>query len=161
MTHHHEGSHAVLGAEVARRCGEDDIVSNAIASHHNDEPPRSAIAQVVTAADALSGGRPGARRESVTQYLNRIHDIQRIAGHAPAVKRVDIMQAGREVRVVVAGAEHGAIDPSERHGGPSVADADLGRMAQDIARRIEREITYAGQIKVTVIRESRAVSVAH
>jgi ribonuclease Y len=161
MTHDHEGSHALLGAEVARRCGEDEIVINAIASHHNDEAPRSAIAHVVTAADALSGGRPGARRESVTQYLNRIHDIQRIAGRAPAVKRVDIMQAGREVRVVVAGVEHGTIDPSDRHGGPSVADSDLGPLAQEIARRIEREITYAGQIKVTVIRESRAVSVAH
>jgi len=161
MTHDHEGSHALLGAEVARRCGEDEIVCNAIASHHNDEPPRTALAHVVTAADALSGGRPGARRESVTQYLNRIHDIQRIAGRAPAVKRVDIMQAGREVRVVVAGAEHGMIDPSDRHGGPSVTDSDLAPLAQEIARRIEREITYAGQIKVTVIRESRAVSVAH
>jgi ribonuclease Y len=161
MTHDHEGSHALLGADVARRCGEDEVVANAIASHHNDEPARGPIAFVVTAADAMSGGRPGARRESVTQYLNRIHDIQRIAGRAPAVKRVDIMQAGREVRVVVAGAENGAIDPSERHEGPSLTDADLGPLAQDIARRIEEEITYAGQIKVTIIRESRSVSLAH
>ena len=161
MTHDHDGSHALLGAEVARRCGEDEVVVNAIASHHNDEAPRTPIALIVTAADALSGGRPGARRESVTQYLNRIQDIQRIAGHSPAGKRVDIMQAGREVRVVVAGTEQGAIDPSDRHCGPSLREADLQPLAQEIARRIQDELTFAGQIKVTVIRESRSVAVAH
>lgn len=161
MTHDHEGSHAVLGAEVARRCGEDEVIANAIGSHHNDEPPKTPLAYIVTAADAMSGGRPGARRESVTQYLNRIQDIQRIASRSAAVKRVDIMQAGREVRVVVAGAERGAIDASERHGGPSVNDADIQPLAQQIASSIEREMTYAGQIRVTVIRESRSVAVAH
>jgi ribonuclease Y len=161
MTHDHDGSHATLGAEVARRCGEDEVVVNAIASHHNDEPPRTPIAFIVAAADALSGGRPGARRESVTQYLARIQDIQRIANLSSVVKRVDIMQAGREVRVVVAGADHGSIDPADRHGGPSLQEADLQPLAREIAQRIENELTFAGQIKVTVIRESRAVAVAH
>jgi ribonuclease Y len=161
MTHDHEGSHAVLGAEVARRCGEEEIVANAIGAHHNDEPPKSAIAHIVTAADAMSGARPGARRESVTQYLNRIQDLQRIASRSPAVRRVDIMQAGREVRVVVAGEERGAIDASERHDGPIVADADIQPLAQEIARSIQSELTFAGQIKVTVIRESRSVAIAH
>ena len=161
MTHDHEGSHAVLGAEVARRCGEEEIVANAIGAHHNDEPPKSAIAHIVTAADAMSGARPGARRESVTQYLNRIQNLQHIASRSPAVRRVDIMQAGREVRVVVAGEERGAIDASERHDGPIVADADIQPLAQEIARSIQSELTFAGQIKVTVIRESRSVAIAH
>jgi ribonucrease Y len=161
MTHDHDGSHAVLGAEVARRCREDEVIANAIGSHHNDEPPRTAIAQIVTAADAISGARPGARRESVTQYLTRISEIQRIASRSPAVRRVDIMQAGREVRVVVAGDERGAIAEEERHRGPMLADADIQPLAREIAAGIEKELTFAGQIKVTVIRESRAVSVAH
>lgn len=162
MTHDHDGSHAVLGAEVARRCGEDEIIANAIGSHHNDEPVRSAIANIVTAADALSGGRPGARRESVTQYLNRIQDIQRIASRSPAVRRVDIMHAGREVRVVVAGEEQGALAPEEQqqHRGPVLTDGDIQPLAAEIARGIEKELTFAGQIRVTVIRESHAIAVA-
>ncbi len=155
MTHDHEGSHAVLGAEVARRCGELEIVANAIGSHHNDEPPETAIANIVTAADAISGARPGARRESATQYLARLGELQRIAGRSPWVRRVDIMQAGREVRVVIASDE---LDDKHQTGGPK--DADVYPLAQEIARAIEEELTFAGQIRVTVIRESRAVSVA-
>lgn len=160
MTHDHDGSHALLGADVARRCGEDDAIVNAIAAHHNDEPARTALANLVAAADALSGARPGARRESVTQYLHRIAELQRIASRSPAVHRVDIMQAGRDVRVIVAGEERGCVEGGERHNGPLLADSDLGPLAQEIARGIERDLTFAGQIRVTVIRESRAVAIA-
>ncbi len=160
LTHEREGSHAVLGAEVARRCGEDELVANAIGAHHNDEPPQGPIARIVTAADALSGARPGARRESVTSYINRIQDIQEIASRSPVVKRVDVMHAGREVRVIVAGEERGAIDEQDRSSGPAVSDTELFPLAQEIARTLEDEIPFAGQIRVTVIRESRAVSVA-
>lgn len=160
MTHDHDGSHAILGANVARECGEDEVVVNAIASHHNDEPATSPIALIVTAADALSGGRPGARRESVTQYLTRIQEIQRIASTSPAVQRVDIMQAGREVRVVVAGNSHGIIDPNEHHNGPTLDESELQPLAHKIAQQIENELTFAGQIKITIIRESKIIAVA-
>ena len=162
MTHEREGAHAVLGAEVARRCGEHETVANAIGSHHNDEPPATAIAHVVTAADAMSGARPGARREHAAAYLGRIQDIQRIAAGFPAVERVDIMHAGREVRVVVAGDERGDVDDraATRHGRQLLRDHDLHPLAQDISRAIEEEITFAGQIRVTVIRETRSVAVA-
>lgn len=159
LTHEREGSHAVLGAEVARRCDEDPIVANAIGSHHNDEPPETAIAHIVTAADAMSGARPGARRESSLAYDERLVAIQDIATAAhPAVQRVDIMQAGREVRVVVAGEErevHGEIGSA-----PLIGDADLHPLAQSIARQLEENIAFAGQIRVTVIRESRSIAVA-
>jgi ribonucrease Y len=160
MTHDHEGSHALLGAQVARKCGEREDVANAIGSHHNDEPMSSPLAFVVTAADALSGARPGARRESVTQYVSRIEEIQAIAGRSPAVRRVDVMHAGREVRVIVAGEEKGAIDDAERQGGVVLADRELQPLAAEIARTLEKEVTYAGQIRVTVIRESKAVAIA-
>lgn len=159
MTHDHEGSHAVLGAQVARRCGEHEIIANAIGSHHNDEPPNSAIAHIVTAADALSGARPGARRENATSYMGRLQEIQRIASSFRAVERVDIMHAGREVRIVVAGDERGDVDHS-RHGAPAVLDSELYPLAQQVARTLEEEVTYAGQIRVTVIRESRSVAIA-
>jgi ribonuclease Y len=160
LTHEREGSHAVLGAEVARRCGEDEAVANAIGAHHNDEPPQGPIAHIVTAADALSGARPGARRESVTSYISRMQEIQEIASRSPVVKRVDVMHAGREVRIIVAGEERGAIDEQEKSHGPVLTDAELHPLAQDIARDLEEEIPFAGQIRVTVIRESRAVSIA-
>ncbi|MEK7705186.1 MAG: Rnase Y domain-containing protein [Myxococcota bacterium] len=160
MTHDHEGSHAVLGAQVARRCGEEEIVANAIGAHHNDEPAASPIAHLVAAADALSGARPGARRESATNYLNRIDDIQRIAARDRAVRRVDIMHAGREVRVLVAGEDRGEVDSDTRNGGRILRDDELFPLAQDIARDLEAEMTFAGQIRVTVIRESRSVAIA-
>jgi ribonuclease Y len=160
MTHEREGSHAVLGAEVARRCGEPEVVANVIGSHHNDEPMQSPIAYLVTAADALSGARPGARRESVTQYISRIEEIQDVASRSRAVRRVDVMHAGREVRVIVAGDQRGEIDDAERHEGVVLSDAELHPLAESIARDLEKEVQFAGQIKVTVIRESRAVSIA-
>lgn len=161
MTHDHEGSHAVLGAQVARRCGENEIVANAIGSHHNDEPKNHPIALIVTAADAMSGARPGARRESVTSYLDRISTIQRIAGRSRLVQRVDIMHAGREVRVVVTSDERGDVDGDQKFDELTVSDADLYPLAQQIAREIEEEVIFAGQIRVTVIRESHSITMAH
>lgn len=161
LTHEREGSHAALGAEVARRCGEDERVCNAIGAHHADEPPTSPLAYIVAACDAISGARPGARRDTVTQYLAQIEDLRRIAKQIPAVRRVDIMQAGREVRVVVNGAARGDVEASEMVQGPVLADDALYPLAQRIARDIEESIVYAGQIRVTVIRESRAVSIAY
>ncbi len=159
MTHSHEGSHAVLGAEVARRCGEQEVVANAIGSHHNDEPMNSPYALLITAADAMSGARPGARRENAASYMGRIQEIQRIATGFPNIERADIMHAGREVRIVVAGEERGDVD-DRGHDQAPVSDADLRPLAREIAERLERELTYAGQIRVTVIRESRSVAIA-
>jgi ribonuclease Y len=159
LTHEREGSHAVLGAEVARRCGEHEIVANAIGSHHFDEPPATPLAYVVTAADAMSGARPGARRESAQSSVDRIRAIHEIAGRAHAmIERVDIMSAGREVRVIVGADERG--DTEARAPAQVLRDADLYPLAQRIARELEEEITFAGQIRVTVIRESRSVTIA-
>jgi ribonuclease Y len=162
ITHEYEGSHAQLGAEVARRCGEEELVANAIGAHHNDEPAQSPYAHIVTAADAMSGARPGARRENAASYMGRIQDIQRIATSFPLVERADIMHAGREVRVVVAGVEHNAAEPEKNTpAGSYLKDHELKPLAHDIARALENEVTYAGQIRVTVIRESRSVAIAH
>ena len=158
MTHDHEGSHAVLGAEVARRCGEPEVVANAIGSHHNDEPMNSPIAHIVTAADALSGARPGARRETASLYLARMQQLSDIAqSHGNNVERVDIMHAGREIRLAVPG--------TERHHGEKMRashfdDESMIELAENVAQSIEEEVVYPGQIRVTVIRESRVSSVA-
>lgn len=160
MTHDHEGSHAMLGADVARRCGEDEVIANAIGAHHGDETPHGPVADIVAAADAISGARPGARRESVANYVRRIQEIQEIASRASAVRRVDVMHAGREVRVFVGGAEQGDIDDAERIGGDTLGDDELHPLAERIARSLEDELTFAGQIRVTVIRESKAVTIA-
>lgn len=159
MTHQHEGSHAIIGAEVAQSCGENPIIVNAIAAHHNDEPPETVISLVVATADALSGARPGARRESATHYIGLIDDIHRVASRSPAVKRVDIMHAGREVRVIVAGAELGDLagGSDKTH---LLADAELRPLALEIAAALVKEVSFAGQIKVTVIQESKAVCIA-
>jgi len=160
MTHDHEGSHAVLGAEVARRCGEEEIIANAIGSHHNDEPMETPIAHIVTAADAISGARPGARRETVTLYLDRINSIQKIASRSKAVERVDVMHAGREVRVVIAGQDRGDIEDTDQRSTIDFDDEQLHPLAEEIARELEEEVIFPGQIRVTVIRESRSVSIA-
>ncbi len=145
MTHDHEGSHAILGATVARRCGETEIVANAIGAHHNDEPMATPTAFLVTAADALSGARPGARRESATQYIARIRQIHEIASRGPLVDRVDVMYAGREIRITVR---------------PDAQDDTLHPLAQRVARALEDEVAFPGQIRVTVIRESRVSAIA-
>lgn len=147
LTHEVEGSHALVGAELARAHGEHPDIVNAIAAHHNEVEPQTVEAVLVQAADAVSGSRPGARREALEAYVHRLDRLEQIALAHPGVEKVFAMQAGREVRVMVA---------------PDVVD-DLAShsMARDIARQIESELSYPGQIRVTVVRESRATDVAH
>jgi ribonuclease Y len=146
LTHEVEGSHALVGAELARRYEEDDEVVHAIEAHHNEVEPRTVGAVLTQAADQISGGRPGARRESLESYVKRLERIEQIAGEKPGVDKVFAMQAGREVRVMVL---------------PDAVD-DIGAqvLAHDVAKQIEDELTYPGQIRVTVVRESRATEIA-
>ncbi len=146
VTHETEGGHAVIGAQMARKAGEDEIVCNAIAAHHDDEPARSVLAHLTAAADAISGARPGARREMLESYVQRLDDLEKICGTFKGVERSFAIQAGREVRVLV---EPGEID-----------DAGALALSRDIARKIEDELAYPGQIRVTVVRETRAVDYA-
>jgi ribonuclease Y len=139
-------SHALAGAEFCRRYGESPLVVNSIASHHNEEEPRSVIAVLVQAADALSASRPGARRESIENYVRRMVHLEEIAASMEGVERVYAMQAGRELRVMV--------EPSR------ISDAEAALLARDIARRIEQEVEYPGQIRITVLRETRVTEVA-
>jgi ribonucrease Y len=146
LTHEVEGSHALVGADLARAYGEHEDVVHAIAAHHNEVEPRTVEAYLTQAADAISGGRPGARRESLEVYVERLHRLEEIALAKPGVEKVFAMQAGREVRVMVA---------------PDVIDdIEAQVLARDIAKQIEQELTYPGQVKVTVIRESRATETA-
>lgn len=146
VTHEMEGSHAIVGARLAKRYGESEDVVHAIEAHHDEVAPQTIEAVLTQAADACSGGRPGARRESVEAYVERLEHIERLASAHPAVERVLAMQAGREVRIMVR---------------PEQLD-DLGshQLAKDVAAQIESELTYPGQIRVTVIRESRASEIA-
>ncbi len=146
LTHQVEGSHAIVGADLARRHGEHPDVVHAIEAHHNEIEPRTLEAQLTQAADAISGGRPGARRESLDAYVTRLTRLEEIGKSHPGVDRVYAMQAGREVKVMVL---------------PDAVD-DLAAqvMAREIAKQIEDELTYPGQIRVTVIRESRATEIA-
>jgi len=146
LTHEAEGSHAIVGAELARRYGEHEDVVHAIEAHHNEVEPHSVEAVLTQAADAISGGRPGARRESLEAYVTRLHRLEEIALAKKGVEKVFAMSAGRDVRVMV--------QPSE------VDDIGAQMLARDIAKQIEEELTYPGQIKVTVIRESRATETA-
>jgi len=146
LTHELDGSHAVIGADYARRLGEAEVVSNAIGAHHTDEPFNSPYAYLVAAADAMSGGRPGARRQTDESYLMRVEDLERITRGFPGVAEAFAVQGGREVRVYV---EQDRVD-------------DLGavNLSTEIAGKISREMRFPGQIRVTVIRELRAVEVA-
>ncbi len=146
LTHEVEGSHAIIGADLARRYGERDEVVHAIEAHHNEVAPTTVEAVLTQASDACSGGRPGARRESLEAYVKRLERIEEIAGGKPGVDRVFAMQAGREIRVMVR--------PDD------VDDIGAAVLARDVAKQIEEELTYPGQIRVTVVRESRATEVA-
>ena len=146
VTHEVEGPHALVGGELARKCGESEAVAHAMEAHHNEVEPQTIEAVIVQAADALSGARPGARGESLEQYVKRLRDLEEIATRHKGVDKVYAMQAGREIRVMVA---PGAID-----------DDAATVLSYEIAREIEKKLEYPGQIKVTVIRESRAVEYA-
>jgi len=141
-----EGPHALLGFELAKRFNEHPIVANAIGSHHEDIPMEHPIAALVQAADAVSGARPGARRESIEGYIKRLEKLESIAHSFPGVSHTYAIQAGREVRVIV---EHDKVD-----------DALADQLSHDIAGKIQQEMEYPGQIKVTVIREVRSVAFA-
>jgi ribonuclease Y len=146
VSHEVEGTHAIVGARLARRYDEPEAVAHAIESHHNEVEPRTVEAVIVQAADALSGARPGARGESLEQYVSRLRDLEEIAMRHSGVERVYAMQAGREIRVMV--------DPGE------VDDEASALISHEIATAIEREMEYPGRIKITVIRESRATTYA-
>ncbi len=146
LTHEVEGSHAVLGYDICKRRGESELVANAVGSHHNEMPQESVIAVLVQAADALSAARPGARRETIDTYIKRIQQLEEIAEEFPGVEKSFAIQAGREIRIVVV---------------PDVInDAQAQQLARDVARKVESEVTYPGQIRITVVRETRAMDVA-
>jgi ribonuclease Y len=140
------GTHALVGAELARRLGESAVVVNAIAAHHDEVPPETVEAVLVQAADAASAARPGARREELDQYVERMDKLEQLVAAHPGVRRALAMSAGREVRVVV--------EPTE------VDDFALPQLAVAIAKHIEADLTYPGEIKVTVVRELRASATA-
>jgi len=146
LTHEHEGTHVQLGVEVATKYGENPLVVNCIAAHHDDVPHESEVSVLVQAADAISGSRPGARREAFETYVKRLEGLERIASSYKGVERVFAIQAGREIRVVVV--------PDD------VDDGRMTTLSEEIARRIEAELQYPGQIKVVLIRETRAVDFA-
>jgi len=141
-----EGTHVMLGMELARKYNEPAIVINAIGAHHEDIPADNPISVLVAAADAISGSRPGARRETLESYIQRLHSLEEIAKRFDGVNKVYAIQAGREVRIIV---------ENEK-----ISDALADALAHDIAEKIEEELEYPGQIKVTVIREHRAVEYA-
>jgi len=146
VTHEVEGPHALIGARIARRNGETEAVAHAMEAHHNEVEPKTVEAVIVQAADAVSGARPGARGDSLEQYVGRMKDLEEIASRHHGVERVFAMRAGREIRVVV---------------DPGIVDDDRAAViAHEIAAAIEKEAEHPGRIKITVIRESRATSYA-
>ncbi len=146
LTHEHEGTHVELGWQLCKKYGESDQVLNAIKAHHDEEPHRYPETFLVTAADAISGSRPGARREMFETYVKRLEKLEEIATSFPGVERSFAIQAGRELRILVM--------PDK------VTDEEMARLSEETARRIEQELQYPGQIKVVVIRETRAVDFA-
>ncbi len=146
MDHEQEGTHPELGAAFAKKYGEKEAVLNAVAGHHNDIPSTTAYTPIVMAADAISGARPGARRDTLAKYQRRLEELEGIATSMKGVREAFAIQAGREVRVIV--------DPDQ------VADGDTHVLARDIAKRVSDEMTFPGEIKVTVLREMRTVEYA-
>ncbi|GAA2853906.1 ribonuclease Y [Streptosporangium fragile] len=146
LTHEVEGSHALIGAEIARRYGEHEDVVHAIEAHHNEVEVKTVEAVLTQAADAISGSRPGARRESLEAYVKRLERLEEIATSYDGVEKVFAMQAGREIRVMV---KPDAVD-----------DIQAQVIARDVAKQVEEELTYPGQIRITVVRESRATEFA-
>jgi ribonuclease Y len=146
LTHEQEGSHVEIGYELCKRCEESEAVLNAIRAHHGDEPARFPETFLVTAADAISGARPGARRESFEHYVKRLQKLEEIASSYEGVEKVYAIQAGREIRIMVT--------PDK------ITDEEMEQLSEKTARRIENELQYPGQIKVVVVRETRTVDFA-
>ena len=146
VNHEVEGAHAIVGAEIVKRCGESEEVVNAVASHHGEVPHIGPFGILVSAADAISASRPGARSETVTTYIRRVEDLERIGMSFPGVEKCFALQAGRELRVMV--------QPCR------VTDEESYLLARNIARKIEEELQYPGQIRVTMVRETRCVEFA-
>jgi ribonuclease Y len=146
VNHEIEGAHAIVGADIAKRYGESDEVVNGIASHHGEVPHIGPFGILVSAADAISASRPGARSETVMTYIKRVEDLERIGMSFAGVERCFALQAGRELRVMV--------QPGQ------VTDEQAYLMARNMARKIEEELHYPGQIRVTMVRETRCVEFA-
>lgn len=146
VDHEVEGPHALIGADIAKKFGEGKDIIHAIAAHHEDQPPKTALAVLVQAADSISGARPGARKELLENYVKRLEDLENIATGFEGVSKVYAIQAGREIRVMV--------------NSENVDDDHTYMLCKDIASKIEKNLTYPGQIRVTVIRERRAVGFA-
>lgn len=146
VSHEVEGTHALIGADLCRKYGESAPVVHAIAAHHNEEEPRTLVAILVQAADAISAARPGARRESIESYIKRLEKLEEIAMSFQGVEKCYALQAGREIRIMV--------EPDR------INDNEAAMLARDITKRIETELQYPGQIKVTVVREKRIVEYA-
>jgi ribonuclease Y len=146
VNHEVEGSHAIVGAEIVKRYGESEEVVNAVASHHGEVPHTGVFGILVSAADAISASRPGARSETVMTYSKRVEDLERIGTSFPGVEKCFALQAGRELRVVV--------QPN------AISDEQAYMLARNISRKIEEELQYPGQIRVTIVRETRCVEFA-
>ncbi|MFQ6757095.1 MAG: ribonuclease Y [Deltaproteobacteria bacterium] len=146
VDHEIEGSHASIGADLAKKYGESSVIVHAIAAHHEDVAPDGVLDVLVQSADALSGARPGARKEMLESYVKRLEDLEKIANSFKGVEKSYAIQAGREVRIIV--------------NSGVVSDAEAMIVSKDIVKKIEQELTYPGQIRVTVIRETRAVEYA-
>jgi ribonuclease Y len=146
INHEVEGAHAIIGADLVRRCGESEEVVNAVASHHDEVPHHGPLGILVGAADAISASRPGARSETMTTYIKRVEDLEKIGGSFPGVEKCFAVQAGRELRVLV--------QPDQ------INDDQAFALARNICRKIEEDLQYPGQIRVTVVRERRCVEFA-
>ncbi|MDR3210940.1 MAG: ribonuclease Y [Planctomycetota bacterium] len=146
VDHEEEGTHPELGGEIARRCGEPEEVINAVVSHHSDTAAESLYATIVQAADAISAGRPGARRETLEKYVKRLERLEAISNSYPNVERSFAIQAGRELRVIAKA--------------DKVTDGEAAKMCREIAKQIETELTYPGEVKVTLVRELRITEYA-
>ncbi len=146
VDHEVEGSHAIIGGDLAKKYGEPEEVIHAIAAHHEDISPDSVLDVLVQSADALSGARPGARKEMLETYVKRLEDLEKIANAHKGVEKSYAIQAGRDLRIIVDSGD--------------VGDSDAILLSRDVANQIEKELTYPGQIRVTVIRETRSVEYA-
>ncbi|MBI5416408.1 ribonuclease Y, partial [Candidatus Poribacteria bacterium] len=146
LNYENEGTHTQLGVELAKKYNENPKIIHAIAAHHNDEEPKSIVAVLIQAADAISAARPGARRETLENYIKRLEKLEKIANSFNGVEKSFAIQAGREIRIIVENEE--------------VDDTETSQLAKDIAKKIEQDLEYPGQIKVTVIRETRVVEYA-